>query len=84
MLVKYCAQQFTRGQKARYQARISCLQRERAQLLGNKEESTRVKNLEKLIDERIQEDTRQAILRSATRWHEQGKKNNKYFYRVIK
>jgi hypothetical protein len=43
-----------------------------------------VHELEKLIDGQIQKETRQHMLRSATRWHELGERNNKYFYRVIK
>jgi endonuclease/exonuclease/phosphatase family metal-dependent hydrolase len=43
-----------------------------------------VHELEKLIDGQIQKETRQNMLRSATRWHELGERNNKYFYRVIK
>ncbi|KAK4518752.1 uncharacterized protein ATC70_008974 [Mucor velutinosus] len=83
-VIKYCAQQFTKGQKARYKARVSHFQREREQLLGDEEESARIKTLEQLIEQKIQEDTRQAMLRSATRWLEMGEQNNKYFFRVIK
>jgi hypothetical protein len=83
-IVKYSAQQFTKGQKARHKARISNLQREREQLLGTAEASAKVKKLEQLIEQKIQEDTRQAMLRSATRWLEMGEQNNKYFYGVIK
>ncbi|GAN01831.1 hypothetical protein MAM1_0012c01266 [Mucor ambiguus] len=42
-LVRYCVQQFTRGQKARFKARVSHLQREREQLLGTAEEPARIK-----------------------------------------
>ena len=44
----------------------------------------KVRELEKLIDSQMQNETRQHMLRSATRWHELGERNNKYFYRVIK
>ncbi|KAK4518233.1 uncharacterized protein ATC70_001585 [Mucor velutinosus] len=83
-IIKYCAKQFTKGQKARFKARVSHLQREREQLLGTPEESARIKRLEQLIEQRIQDDTRQAMLRSATRWLEMGEQNNKYFFNVIK
>jgi hypothetical protein len=43
-----------------------------------------VRELEKLIEGQIHKETRQNMLRSATRWHELGERNNKYFYRVIK
>ncbi|KAK4519253.1 uncharacterized protein ATC70_009485 [Mucor velutinosus] len=72
------------GQKARYEARVSRLQREREQLLGGKKASARIKKLEEIIEQKIQEDTRQAMLRSATRWLEQGEQNTKYFFNVIK
>ncbi|KAI7873559.1 hypothetical protein K492DRAFT_118572, partial [Lichtheimia hyalospora FSU 10163] len=39
--------------------------------------------IEEQIDKLTQQQTQQAILRSATRWHEKGERNNKYFYRVI-
>lgn len=44
----------------------------------------KVKNIVTLIDAEIQNETRESMLRSATRWHEEGERNNKYFYQVIK
>ncbi|KAK4512637.1 Prohibitin-1, subunit of the prohibitin complex (Phb1p-Phb2p) [Mucor velutinosus] len=75
---------FTKGQKARFKARVSRLHREREQLLGDQAETVRVKKLEKLIEQKILDDTRQATLRAATRWLDMGEQNNKYFYGVIK
>ncbi|KAK4515910.1 uncharacterized protein ATC70_010868 [Mucor velutinosus] len=51
-IIKYCAQQFTKGQKARYKARFSRLQREREQLLDDKKESARIKKLEEIIEQK--------------------------------
>ena len=47
-------------------------------------DSSKLKELDQLIDNQIQKETRECMLRSATRWHELGERNNKYFYRVIK
>jgi hypothetical protein len=47
-------------------------------------DSEKLKELDALIDSQIQKETRECMLRSATRWHEMGERNNKYFYRVIK
>jgi hypothetical protein len=40
--------------------------------------------VEQQLDVHIDRSTQQLLLRSATRWHEKGERNNKYFYRVIK
>ncbi|KAG2193794.1 hypothetical protein INT47_009936 [Mucor saturninus] len=45
---------------------------------------SKLKELDQLIVNQIQKETRECRLRSATRWHELGERNNKYFYRVIK
>ncbi|KAG2191396.1 hypothetical protein INT47_004330, partial [Mucor saturninus] len=47
-------------------------------------DSSKLKELDQLIDNQIQKETRECMLRSATRWHELGERNNKYCYRVIK
>ncbi|CAO3611948.1 unnamed protein product [Mucor hiemalis] len=54
------------------------------QRTGDSSSLERVHELEKLLDSQIQKETRQNMLRSATRWQEMGERNNKYFYRVIK
>ncbi|CAO0793253.1 unnamed protein product [Mucor circinelloides] len=46
--------------------------------------TTTIQALESALDAQIQLESQQYILRSATRWKEQGERNNKYFYRVIK
>ncbi|CDH61172.1 hypothetical protein RO3G_01611 [Lichtheimia corymbifera JMRC:FSU:9682] len=46
--------------------------------------NTQIQNIEQQIDTLTQHETQQNLLRSATRWHEKGERNNKYFYRVIK
>lgn len=32
----------------------------------------------------MQQNTKEILLRSATRWHEKGERSNKYFYKVIR
>ena len=106
LLLKCCAQKYTRGMKARFKNKVFTLQLERIRALSASVsgvrtsgtsivdqtdrvstasgESEQVRQLEVLIDNQIQKETSQNMLRSATRWHEQGERNNKYFYRVIK
>ncbi|KAG2192841.1 hypothetical protein INT47_012370 [Mucor saturninus] len=103
VLLKCCAQKYTRGAKARLKNKVASLQQERTILLstasgiitsdavltqsgsgGNLGDSSKLKELDQLIDNQIQKETRECMLRSATRWHELGERNNKYFYRVIK
>jgi endonuclease/exonuclease/phosphatase family metal-dependent hydrolase len=40
--------------------------------------------LTELMDQEIQMEMQQLLLRSATRWHEKGERNTKYFYKVIR
>ncbi|KAG2193022.1 hypothetical protein INT47_012147 [Mucor saturninus] len=47
-------------------------------------DSSKLKELDQMIDNQIQKETRECMLRSATCWHELGERNNKYFNRVIK
>lgn len=82
-LLKYTAQRHSRGSTAHRRSRIAKLQSERQQLLVDPA-NTGLVTIEQQIDSLIQHDTRQTMLRSATRWHEQGERNNKYFFRVIK
>jgi endonuclease/exonuclease/phosphatase family metal-dependent hydrolase len=103
MLLKCCAQTYSRSMKARFKNKVAALQKERMKAVSSVESGVRtsdatpsiqpsgdslplqvVHELEKLIDGQIQKETRQHMLRSATRWHELGERNNKYFYRVIK
>ncbi|KAG2193800.1 hypothetical protein INT47_009942 [Mucor saturninus] len=103
VLLKCCAQKYTRGAKARLKNKVASLQQERAILLTTASgiitsdavltqsgygsilgDSSKLKELDQLIDNQIQKETRECMLRSATRWHELGERNNKYFYRVIK
>ncbi|KAG2191895.1 hypothetical protein INT47_005342, partial [Mucor saturninus] len=103
VLLKCCAQKYTRGAKARLKNKVASLQQERTILLSTASgiitsddvltqsgsgsilgDSSKLKELDQLIDNQIQKETRECMLRSATRWHELGEHNNKYFYRVIK
>ena len=100
MLLKCIAQKYTKQSQHRFRNKVAKLQKERAEALPfasriessadqyNASPSTTGSRtmcvLDKLLDEQIQMETRQCMLRLATRWHEQGERNNKYFYRVIK
>ena len=102
LILKCCAQRYTKGAKSRFKNKVAKLQQERMQAVsasglgsvasgtisgqptGDPPSLEKVRELEKLIDSQMQNETRQHMLRSATRWHELGERNNKYFYRVIK
>jgi endonuclease V-like protein UPF0215 family len=43
-----------------------------------------IESLERCIEERIQDEAKQYILRSATRWQEKEERSNKYFYKGIR
>ena len=83
--LKQCAQVFSRMSAAKRRNNINELQQKR--LCAHQDPvSAAVSSaqLEKLLDHQIVQESRQCLLRSATRWHEKGERNNKYFYRVIK
>ncbi|KAG1038429.1 hypothetical protein G6F43_012688 [Rhizopus delemar] len=89
-LLKTTAQTYSRGHKAKTKKALIELQRKRSNLLStaqqieDKSAWSEVEALEKRIDIQTQRDTYHCMLRSATRWHEKGEQNNKYFFRVIK
>ncbi|KAG0933735.1 hypothetical protein G6F32_010970 [Rhizopus arrhizus] len=80
LLLQQTAKRYSHSSRARFQNKIDKLQQARLQ---TQDEET-CQRLQTLIDERIRADTHQSMLRSATRWHENGERNNKYFYRVIR
>lgn len=83
--LKYCAQSYSRSSPTRLRNTIAQLQHERLSSLSSGTPNLDVTSrLEKLLDYQIKQETKQCLLRSATRWHEEGERNNKYFYRVIK
>ena len=82
--LKYCAQSYSRSSKAKLQEHISELQKKRVDSYQAAAPIGSSAQLEKLLDFQIQQETKQCLLRSATRWHENGERNNKYFYNVIK
>ena len=82
--LKYCAQSYSRSSKAKLQAQIGELQKKRVDSYRNPTSIGSSAQLEKLLDFQILQETQQCLLRSATRWHETGERNNKYFYNVIK
>ncbi|KAG1049516.1 hypothetical protein G6F43_008161 [Rhizopus delemar] len=67
---------YSHDSQARFQSKIDKLQQ--VQLHTQDEETCQ--RLQTLIDERIRADAHQAMLRSATRWHENREHNNKCFY----
>lgn len=81
--IQHTAQHYSRGSTSKRKYHLTRLQQERQTLLSAPQDP-RLAALEKQIDGTIQQETQQLMLRSATRWHEQGERNNKYFYRVIK
>ncbi|KAG2194762.1 hypothetical protein INT47_012064 [Mucor saturninus] len=103
VLLKCCAQNYTRNAKSTCKNKLASLHHER-EILLSKTSGTRscdsdlsrssssatpsvslkLNEIDRKIDLQIQKETRQYMLRSATRWHENGERNNKYFYRVIK
>ncbi|KAK4521564.1 uncharacterized protein ATC70_007325 [Mucor velutinosus] len=105
LLLKCCAQKYTRSMKARFKNKVFTLQLERIRALSTSvsgvetrnaigqtdrvstasgDAEQQVRQLEVLIEDQIQKETSQNMLRSATRWLEQGERSNKYFYRSIK
>ncbi|CDH60003.1 hypothetical protein RO3G_01473 [Lichtheimia corymbifera JMRC:FSU:9682] len=82
-LLKCTAKHYSRGSTSRRQSKLTKLQAERQVLLSDSRD-TRLIDIDEKIDTLIRTDTSHAMLRSATRWHEQGERNNKYFFRVIK
>ncbi|CDH61037.1 hypothetical protein RO3G_01611 [Lichtheimia corymbifera JMRC:FSU:9682] len=94
-VIKITAQRYTQGATSKQKHTLARLQAERQRILSDvKTTSTashqssplhhRLNTIDKSIDTLIQRETHQAMQRSATRWHEQGERNNQYFYRVIK
>ncbi|KAJ8656559.1 hypothetical protein O0I10_007636 [Lichtheimia ornata] len=93
-MLKHTAQCFSRGSTTRANRNLSTLQRQRQNLLSafdphnnqpaDSTISQRLQHIEQQIDNLIQQQTQHALLRSATRWHDKGERNNQYFYRVIK
>lgn len=82
-LLQCTAHRHTKGATTRKRHKLAQLQHQRQVLLSSSA-PIQLAQVEKQIETLIDTDTRQIMLRSATRWHEKGERNNKYFYRVIK
>lgn len=87
--IKETSETFSRGHKKYVNRKLTQLQISHQDALqqvsqGSTSHLRLVNEIEKLLDESIHSTTQQYFLRSATRWHEQGERNNKYFYKVIK
>ncbi|KAG1471612.1 hypothetical protein G6F56_002028 [Rhizopus delemar] len=91
------AKKYSQGSKARFRRKSAAIQQQRTDVLHSPNSltctslntdslnlSTNARQIESILDLQIQQETRKIMLRSATRWHEQGERNNKYFYKVIK
>lgn len=94
-IIKYTAQEYSKEHHKNNKNNIHVLQRKRMQMIEmmqqptiNKKSLDNLKEdivqLEHSIEEKIRNETTQYLLRSATKWHEQGERSNKYFFRVIK
>ncbi|KAI9358536.1 hypothetical protein BD770DRAFT_310807, partial [Pilaira anomala] len=93
--LKDTCERFSRGYNKRVKSKLQQLQEEYYQemiRLQHLDVSLRTSTTEhrisndiaKQIDESAEKLSQQRYLRSATRWHEHGERNDKYFYRVIK
>jgi len=88
-VIRGTAKSFSKSYYSHLDNDIRLLQMKRSGLLDSPSatrptNSNLLSDLEQLIEEKIQNETNQNLLRSATRWHEQGERNNKYFNNVIK
>jgi hypothetical protein len=76
---------FSTGFRKHRQSKIEHLQHQYSDLSSNSLEQPNLANqLSDLLDKEIQMEMQQLLVRSATRWHEQGERNTKYFYKVIR
>lgn len=86
-VIQVCAKRYSRNSRSRHKNTLTSLQRHRLQLLS--EDTASAANLERIrqiditIDKQVQKETKQFMLRSATRWHEKGERNNKYFIKLL-
>ena len=85
VMLQNVARSFSRGSKQRHARTIAALQERRSQLLSSSPVSVPLlQTVDEQIEGLLRQETQQYMLRSATRWHEQGERNNKYFFGVIK
>ncbi|KAI9280928.1 hypothetical protein BC943DRAFT_330141 [Umbelopsis sp. AD052] len=94
-IVKYTALQYSQGSHKFNKNTICTLQQKRMRMLEVSQVPTtnlesldelkrEIEKLELIIEEKTLNETKQFLLRSATKWHEEGERSNKYFFRVIK
>lgn len=93
-VIQYAAKQFSKDHSAKNKDNIQHLQQIRSEILNEskddetvkekRDRTTKIQNLEDVLYQSIKEETKQYMLRSAIRWQEQGEKNNKFFFRIIK
>jgi hypothetical protein len=79
-LIKTTTMSYTKGQQRTAKNRIAHLENMREKMSPGTELDILDAELEKLIEN----ETQLLLLRTATRWHAQGERNNKYFFQVLK
>lgn len=95
LLIKDTCERYARGSNKKFRNRLANLEADyrkevtAIQLLDNRArkspQSHKIANdIANTIDKAIVKRSQENYLRSATRWHELGERNDKYFYRVIK
>jgi hypothetical protein len=89
LLIRSLSQEYGRSESTELKETEHSLQQQRLQQMdqqyvGPELKDPKTAQLEQLLEEKIETESKQAMLRSATRWTEQGEKNNKYFFNVIK
>ena len=90
--LKITGESFSRGLKKRRKTTIAKLQQDyqaaNSQTDTSGPQGDRLRQiastLAQQLDEEIQMKCKETLLRSALRWHEQGERNNKYFFKVIR
>lgn len=95
-IIKEIGERFGRGFNKNHSSNITKLEKEyqeemnHIQGLSTSEKKKTPKahalanEIARQLDEAIAKSSQETYLRSATRWHELGERNNKYFYKVIK
>lgn len=78
--IKQLTCKYTSIKNKQFKDTIKCLQEKR----NNSKNTDEVINIENQLDELYNIKTRQLIIRSNTNWVENGERNNKYFYNILK
>lgn len=87
LVIKGTAFHYSQRLGSQRRTELRDLQRRRTQLMKQSPanaSSAELLEVKQHITTLIEEQTKQLLLRTNTRWHEQGERNNKYFFRVLK